>query len=372
MNGSGDFDGGRILAMAKGKGPWSEGEGANNPDPPPVADGTEAPEAPPTKGEEPPRNPWLPPHEDEQQRRSANIEDIFRQRAARRPGGSAPNGGQRNWLPLVLGAMAAAWIGGTSVHVLSRGEQGLVTTLGQYDRTVGPGLTLSLPWPAQSVSVRNTAKFEETLLPAAEGENLMLTRDRQLVDLGIKLRWRITDLRRFAYGAPDTAALVAKTAQAQVLAATAEQPFDGLIDGQRRPELAQRITARSQRVFDALGLGVRIESAEVTRANPPARLAEAFRKVGLARQESRKAVSKAQIFAQEALEGASNEAAEFESVYLQYQAAPEITRKRRYYETMERVLSRNPVVVMAGNGATATVSSGTAKAAAPASATGGQ
>lgn len=54
---------------------------------------------------------------------------------------------------------------------------------------------------------------------------------------------------------------------------------------------------------------------------------------------------------------ANDEAERFESVYAQYQAAPEITRKRAYYQTMERILSENNVVV-AGSGATVSVNPG--------------
>ena len=37
---------------------------------------------------------------------------------------------------------------------------------------------------------------------------------------------------------------------------------------------------------------------------------------------------------------AQGEAAAFDKVYAEYRLAPEVTRRRMYYETMERVLSR--------------------------------
>lgn len=356
--------------MARGKAPRGDDGDAAQADPPETA---EPPATEPQgKAKDGPRNPWLPPHDDEPARRSANIEDIFRGRGGRGPGTPAPTP-NRNWLPLVLAGLVAAWIGGTSIHLLAKGEQGLVSTLGRYERTAGSGLTLTLPWPLQMVTTRNTAKIEETILPAVNGENLLLTRDRQLVDFGFKLRWRVTDLARFSYSAPDSAAIIAAVTQAQTLSAVAEQPLDGLIEGQRRAELQQRVTARSQAIFDALKLGVRIEGAEVTRANPPARLSEAFRKVGLAKQEARKRVTEAETFARDTLQRATNEAAEFESVYVQYQAAPAITRKRRYYEMMERVLTGNPTVIVAGSGVSTTVAAPPAKTGtAPTPVTGGQ
>jgi membrane protease subunit HflK len=357
----GDFDRARVLVMAGRKSPWGQGDDAAEADPPspgsaaaPAGDGGAEDEVADKDGSPGrPLNPWLPPTGTEQERRSASIDDIFRQRARLRPGKGGPAG--RNWAPLVLAGLIAAWIGGTSVHVLGKGEQGLVTSFGRYDRTIGPGPTLTLPWPAQAVAVRNTARIEETVLPAKDGENLMLTRDRQLVDLSAKLRWRIADLRRFSYGSADTPALIARLADGQVHAAVAEQRFDDLIEGQRRAELQQLVGARSQAALDALGLGVRVEGVEVIRAVPPQKLTQAFHKVGEARDAAREQVAKANGEAQKALRDATAEAARFESVYVQYQAAPEITRKRAYYETMERVLGNNGKVVIGGSGATVTV-----------------
>ena len=50
------------------------------------------------------------------------------------------------------------------------------------------------------------------------------------------------------------------------------------------------------------------------------------------------------------LGGLFHDAAAFDKVYAEYRLAPEVTKRRMYYETMERVLNRNPKVVMEGNG----------------------
>ena len=46
---------------------------------------------------------------------------------------------------------------------------------------------------------------------------------------------------------------------------------------------------------------------------------------------------------------AQADAAAFDKVYAQYKLAPEVTRRRMYYETMERVLSSNDKVLVSGN-----------------------
>lgn len=360
MDKAGDNERLQGVAMAAPKSPWGDGgDTAEAGAPNQAEDGLEPAEAPVRESSRP-LNPWLPTAEDEAKRRSAQLDDILKQRK-RLKGGGSPG---RNMIPFVLAGLVALWAGGTSVHMLGKGEQGLVTTFGRYDRTIGPGMTMTMPWPVQAVTVRETGTAQETIVSAPSGENLMITRDRQLVNLTAKLRWKITDLSRFAYNSDDTPALIARLADAQVRAAVAEQTFDDLIEGQRRPELQQLVAARTQAALDALKLGVRIEGAEVLNANPPERLADAFRKVNEARKGARDAVANASTEAQKIMAVANDEAERFESVYAQYQAAPEITRKRAYYQTMERILSENNVVI-AGSGATVSVNPGGAATVTP-------
>ena len=50
--------------------------------------------------------------------------------------------------------------------------------------------------------------------------------------------------------------------------------------------------------------------------------------------------------AQQLIQGAQGEATAFDKVYAQYKLAPEVTRRRMYYETMERVLSQTDKVIV--------------------------
>jgi membrane protease subunit HflK len=47
---------------------------------------------------------------------------------------------------------------------------------------------------------------------------------------------------------------------------------------------------------------------------------------------------------------AQGEAGAFDRVYAQYKLAPEVTRRRMYYETMERVLSQTDKVILESTG----------------------
>ncbi len=346
----------------EGKNPWAggDGEAASTGDPAPAA----------TEAEEP-RNPWLGREPERQPRRSAGIDDIFRSRAYRR--GSAPSrrGDMARWLlplgsALILGALAAS-----SFHVLGESQQGLVTTLGRYEGTVGPGLSVTLPWPVQHVEVRDTGKIAQMAFPETGGETLLLTRDQALVNLAWQMRWKVKDLRAFSYGVDDPNGALRRLATAQMRAAVAELPFDAVWDGTGQTALQDRVRKRLQAVLDAYGMGVSVEGVEVTRADPPGRLAAAFQRVNEVREAARKDQNTARNYAQQTLANARSEADEFNKAYAEYKVSPEVFKRRMYYETMEKVLAGNQKVVV-GSGGSVALPSPTAKPASPTDTAGAQ
>ena len=85
-------------------------------------------------------------------------------------------------------------------------------------------------------------------------------------------------------------------------------------------------------------------------ADPPAQVVDAFRDVQVAEQNADAARNQARGYAQQVLAQAQGEAEAFDKVYQQYRLAPQVTRQRLYYETMERVLSQtDKTIVETGN-----------------------
>ena len=65
---------------------------------------------------------------------------------------------------------------------------------------------------------------------------------------------------------------------------------------------------------------------------------EAFKAVNAAQQAAKTDVNNANAYALQMRQVAQGEATSFDKFYEQYKLAPEVTRRRLYYETMERVL----------------------------------
>jgi membrane protease subunit HflK len=362
------------LAMAGKRSPWGGGDGkGTEPGGESSAgadgEGTPTPDVSPgSKPDRGPRNPWLPPANaaPERPRRSASIEDIFKSRDQRGTGGGGGSGGPgrpgmpripvrpdgKSWLPLIVAGVALVWLGVTSVHMVGPKEEGIVMTFGKYARTIGPGVSVTLPWPIQQVEVTDVTSIQRYTIPEGEGEKLMLTSDQNLVDLSYLVRWNIKNLMDYRFRLSDPEDTVREVAEAAMRSAIAEVTLDGALSGSGRAQTEQAVRDRMQRVLDFYKAGVIVQGVEIKKADPPTKVIGAFQQVTAAQQDAERDRSNARAWAQQLLARAQGDAAAFDKVYVQYKLAPEVTKRRMYYETMERVLANNDKVVVEANGVT--------------------
>ncbi|WP_333839445.1 protease modulator HflK [Novosphingobium sp.] len=326
-----------------------------------------------------PRNPWLPPAGEP--RRPQGLDDIFRNRGAGGnkgsggpgsgknggPGGPGKGGGNplwngrtpefrlpkrpdgKSWWPIGIAAVALLWLGISTTHRLSPQEQGVVTTFGSYSRTLQPGVSFTLPWPIQSVQTLDVTSIQRETIPEGEGERLMLTGDQNLVNLTYLVRWNIKDLKLYTYQMAEPRQTVREVAEASMRAAVAEVTFNDAM-GAGRAMVEQNVRDRMQRILDAYHAGVTVQGVEIMKIDPPAKVVDAFKDVLAAQQDAQSAVNGAEGWAQQKIAAAQAEAAAFDKVYEQYRLAPDVTRRRMYYETMERVLSKTDKVIVEAPG----------------------
>jgi membrane protease subunit HflK len=359
-----------VLAMAGKKSPWGKpsGSGGGSDD---GSDGTQEDGGggePPSSGEgkpRGPRNPWLPGGGGggERPRRSANIEDIFRSRGPEGPrrvggGGGGPRfrlpdrPGGKSWLPLAAGVLALAWVGFTSIHFVQPRQQGIVTWFGaKYSRTLNPGTNMTLPWPIQSVVVENVSEIRlETI--GGDEENLILTGDQNLVDLSYLIRWNIKDMVQFNFELAEPMETLREVAEAAMRASVAETDLDTVLSGAGREQVETRVRSRMQAILDAYGAGIAVQGVEIARTEAPQQVIEAFNDVLAARQDAERNLNEARRYEQQLLAQAQGSAAEFDEIYEQYRLAPEVTRRRLYYETMEAVLRNTDKTIVEADGVT--------------------
>ncbi|MEP9358487.1 protease modulator HflK [Sphingomonas sp. KR3-1] len=304
-----------------------------------------------------PRNPWSFPPEGRRGRSGGGgngggggggpFEDMFRRMSG--GGMPIPPGGAKLWGLVVIGLLLV-WVIFTSFHTIGPRERGVVTTLGRYSGTLESGVKFTLPAPFQIVDVVDVGSVHTEKFPES-GPNLMLTGDQNIVDLAYSVNWYITDAADFSFQIKDPKETVKDTAESAMRAVIATTTLTEAI-GEGQGRISSDVQAAMQKILDEYHSGVRIQSVALTKAAAPEQVDDAFKAVQAAQQGAQGARNNANGYAQQVIAVAQGEAAEFDKIYEQYKAAPAVTRRRLYYETMEQVLAKTNKTIVETPGVT--------------------
>jgi membrane protease subunit HflK len=266
-------------------------------------------------------------------------------------GGGFPGRPDRSLILWALVAVVVLWLVVTSMHSIAPGERGVVTRFGRYSYTLGPGVGLTLPSPIDRVQKVDVESIRSVDLGSASSEDLMLTGDQNLLDIAYSVRWNIRtpELYLFEMADPDeTIRQVAESAMRSVISQVTLQ--DAM--GDKRSEIEAQVADRMQQVLTAYRSGVQIQGVAIQQADPPAEVNDAFKEVTAAQQDAKSYINQANAYALQLTAKAQGEAAAFDKVYQQYKLAPEVTRRRMYYETMEQVLGKVDKTIIEAPGVT--------------------
>ena len=283
----------------------------------------------------------------------------------RMPGGGGGGGGGRfeRLIPVVIPAvLVVAWLF-QSFYSVKPEERSVELFLGEFSELGEPGLNFA-PWPFVSYEIlpvtrENTVNIGSGTGPRGRDECLMLTGDENIVDIDFQVVWNIARPDQFLFNLADPQSsirAVSESAMREVIGQSELKP----ILNRDRAIISQRVESLIQQTLDEYGAGINVVRVNFDKADPPQQVIDAFRDVQAAAQDRDTAEKQAEAYANERLaqargeaaqirqeaEGyrarvvneAKGEAARFNSIYDEYRQAPEVTRKRMYLETMEKVL----------------------------------
>lgn len=326
-----------IEAVLNEGGPWGGGSGGDD------GDGSNSP-----WNQAPRRKPGAGPAG-----KSALDELLRRGRA--RFGGPGGSGGTDPDVRKIAGIAAAAlvllWLFGTSMHQIDPQQRGVITRLGSYAGILQPGMRFSFPAPIDIVSKVNVEdiRVKDIGPVSATDQNLVLTGDQNIIDLAYSVRWNIRDPELYLYQLADPDEAVGQVAESAMRAEIARVSLNDAI-GAQRSQIEARVAQRMQEILDRYRSGIAVQGVAIKQADPPAKVIDAFKSVSAAQQDAQTYLNQARAYAQQLGAKAEGEAAAFDKVYAQYRLAPEVTRRRMYYETMERVLAKTDKTVVEAPG----------------------
>jgi membrane protease subunit HflK len=301
-----------------------------------------------------PRNPWGPRRRRPRPRPTGNGDvtslDDFLRRSRDRLGRGFPAGG-RPYILYGLLLVILLWVLFTSIHRIGPQERGVVSTFGRYSNTLPPGIGFSWPYPIGSVTKVDVSQIREIAIPGRTGENLILTGDQNVINLTYSVRWNIKSPELYLFRIADPDDTIREVGESAMREVVARVSLDDAIGG-GRDMIQQRVQQRMQERLDTYGAGVQIQGVAISQSVPPQSVNAAFLEVSAAQQRAQSYMNQARTHALQVIARAQGDAAQFERIYAEYRLAPEVTRRRMYYETMEQVLQRIDTTIVEAPGVT--------------------
>ncbi len=261
----------------------------------------------------------------------------------------------------------------SSYYQLEPGEQGAVLRFGKYNRTSYAGPHLKLPWPMETVLREQVDRvrlleigyreFRGELRPVmAEAE--MLTGDKNIVVAPMNVQYTIRSLHDFLFNTQNPEVVIHDAAEAALRQVVGYHSVDDAISD-RKDEIENAVMEKmNETVNDTYRIGVNIRQVQLRDVRVPDAVVEAFRDVTSAKEDSARSLEQAreyrnrimpraqadsiritrdaEAYAESRMFAARGDSARFTQVYNEYRTARDITERRLYLETMEKILAKQP------------------------------
>ena len=324
------------------KGPWGSKGSGGQPGEPPRSPWGDAPKGRKGAAAEPSGN-------------VTSLDEFLRKSRARWSTGGGGSGMPGRPSPSMIAwglvGILALWLIFTSFHSIAPAERGVVSRFGRYVYTLGPGVGLTLPSPFEQVEKIDVESIRTVDLGSPTTEDLMLTGDQNIIDIAYSVRWSIRDPEQFLFQLDNPEQAIRQVAESAMRSVVSGVSLDDAI-GDRRSEIETQVAETMQRILNGYAAGVTIRGVAIKEADPPQTVIDAFKDVSAAQQDAQRYVNAANAYSQQLRQRAQGEATAFDRIYEQYRLAPEVTRRRMYYETMEKILANVDKTIVEAPGVT--------------------
>ena len=273
--------------------------------------------------------------------------------------------------------LVAAVVAFGALYQVQPEEVGVVLQFGRYVRATDPGLRAKIPFveTVLKVPVQRQLKQEfgfRTMEPGirteyaafnrdATEESMMLTGDLNVAVVEWIVQYRVSDPYLYLFKVRNLEDTFRAMNEAIMREVVGDRTVTEVLTVGRQ-EIESRVEERLQGLANQYEMGITIDQVVLQDVNPPDPVkpswdevnqaqqqrdrminearAEYNRVIPRARGEAQQTVLQAEGYSLDRVNRAEGEATRFAAVHGAYRLAPEVTRRRLYLETMQRILPR--------------------------------
>lgn len=252
-------------------------------------------------------------------------------------------------------------------------EAGIVLRFGKFVRQETSGLHTKFPYPIESVikvPIERQLKEEFGFRTAEAGvrteyskedlseESIMLTGDLNVAVVEWTAQYRVHTPYNFLFKVRNVRTTFRDMNETVMREVVGDRSVNEVLTVGRQ-EIAAEVERRLQHLCDQYETGIKVEQIVLQDVNPPDLVKPSFNEVNQAQQEREKMINQARAeynsvipkakgealqtiegaegFATDRVNRAKGDAELFNSLYAAYRAAPDVTRRRMYLETMAAI-----------------------------------
>lgn len=280
--------------------------------------------------------------------------------------GGHGSGGGSGGLTIIVIVVILGWVAFTSFAKIDARQIGVVLRFGQFNRVMTSGLNLKWPSPIERVY-----PVDATNVRSVSDEVRMLTKDENIVMIDFNVQYQVTDAKKYLFSANQPDEALKQAAESAVRQVVGRSDMDTILSG-HGSEVVGETKKLLQETLDGYNVGLLVTEINFQKIMPPTEVKQAFddannagnnqqqfineakgyaaKVVPLARGAAARILAEAQGYKTARVAEATGDTQRFNLIEAQYKAAPEVTRKRMYLETMQTVMGDNLKVVDGSRG----------------------
>ena len=300
-----------------------------------------------------------------------------------------------NVIYVAISLFLLLWLS-TGFFTVDADEEGVVIRFGKYNRRGRPGLNFKLPTPIETVekvsvtrikkdiigkvgsvnntgnnydiSVRQNNRYSENDINYPK-ESQMLTGDENIIDMHFYVQWKIGDAKSYLFNIKDSQnENIVKSAAESIMRQIISEVVLSEALSEKRLLIERDVKKGLQTIMNSYNSGIDIISVGILYSYVGPEVRDAYRDVQSAKADRERFINQAQAFRNEIIPKAKGEAAtlvekafaykesvvskaygdasKFSEIYKSYLVDKDVTKKRMYLDTMEKIYRDTSKIVV--------------------------
>ncbi|QEK39278.1 FtsH protease activity modulator HflK [Candidatus Nesciobacter abundans] len=203
-------------------------------------------------------------------------------------------------------AVFVIWIS-SGFFMVKMNEKAVVMRFGKVINEVGPGLHWKFPKPIEETLKRDVTILHKINTSSDLKDNLMITKDENLLLVDMVIFWRISNLKNYLFKAkrPDEIINAAASSIIRYVISLYNTEQCLTLD---RDEIGNKVTDLLNRAIISYDIGIDIVDVQMGKIDPPSSVISSYRDVLKAKLEKETKINEAQSYANFVIPSAKGEA----------------------------------------------------------------